>query len=149
MAADKIRINVMLEEGAIAPSYESIGAAGADVRAFLPSGPITIPSGEFKMIPSGIKMEIPAGYEVQVRPRSGLAAKYGITVLNTPGTIDSDYRGEVKVILINHSKKDFVINNGDRIAQFVIARAMQADFVSSGKLSDSARGEGGFGSTGI
>lgn len=149
MTLDSIRINVMLEEGAIAPSYESKGAAGADARAFLPDGAISIQPGEYKLIPTGIRMEIPAGFEVQVRPRSGLAAKYGITVLNAPGTIDSDYRGEVRIILINHSPKEFVINNGDRIAQFVVAKAIQADFISSSKLSESARGEGGFGSTGI
>lgn len=94
-------------------------------------------------------MEIPVGYEVQVRPRSGLAAKHGVTVLNSPGTIDSDFRGEVKVILINHGKEAFVINSGDRIAQLVAARVEQAEFKLSTELSDSERGEGGFGSTGM
>ena len=101
------------------------------------------------MIPTGIKMDIPVGYEVQVRPRSGLAAKHGVTVLNSPGTIDSDYRGEVKVILINHGKDAFVVNSGERIAQFVISKVIQADFVLSDELSESERGEGGFGSTGV
>ena len=119
------------------------------IRAYLPDGPITLKSGEYRLIPTGISMEIPAGYEIQVRPRSGLAAKFGITVLNSPGTIDSDYRGEVKVNLINFGKSDYTINSGDRIAQLVISCALQADFQIADSLSESKRGEGGFGSTGI
>ena len=149
MAQEKVNINIVLSEGAIAPSYESEGAAGADIRAFLPNGAITLKPHEYKLIPTGIKMEIPLGYEVQVRPRSGLAARFGVTVLNSPGTIDSDYRGEVKIILINHSEKEFIINNGDRIAQLIIASVVQAGFSISSELSESKRGEGGFGSTGI
>ncbi len=149
MAQLCVSVNIILEEGAVAPSYETAGSAGADIRAFLPNGSETIKAGEYKLIPTGIKMEIPIGYEVQVRPRSGLAARYGITLLNSPGTIDSDYRGEIKVILINHSKSDFLVNNGDRIAQLVIAKVLQASFVISTSLSISERGEGGFGSTGI
>lgn len=149
MSTNALGINIVLEEGAIAPSYETQGAAGADIRAFLPESPVVLKAGEFTLVPTGIKMEIPVGYEVQVRPRSGLAAKFGITLLNSPGTIDSDYRGELKVIMINHSKNDFIINNGDRIAQLVVAKAIQADFNISSSLSESERGEGGFGSTGI
>lgn len=137
------------EKDVILPRYETEGAAGADIRAYLPDGPITLKSGEYRLIPTGISMEIPAGYEIQVRPRSGLAAKFGITVLNSPGTIDSDYRGEVKVNLINFGKSDYTINSGDRIAQLVISRALQADFQIADSLSESKRGEGGFGSTGI
>lgn len=140
---------IRAEKDVILPRYETEGAAGADIRAYLPDGPITLKPGEYRLIPTGISMEIPAGYEIQVRPRSGLAAKFGITVLNSPGTIDSDYRGEVKVNLINFGKSDYTINSGDRIAQLVISRALQADFQIADSLSESKRGEGGFGSTGI
>lgn len=142
-------ILLKIEEGVMLPVYSSLEAAGADIRAYLPEGPMTLHPGEFRMIPTGVRMEIPVGYEVQVRPRSGLAAKHGVTVLNSPGTIDSDFRGEVKVILINHGKEAFVINSGDRIAQLVAARVEQAEFKLSTELSDSERGEGGFGSTGM
>lgn len=144
-----MKILLKMEVGAQAPVYSTKEAAGADIRAFLPDGPITLLPGEFRMIPTGIQLEIPVGYEVQVRPRSGLAAKHGITVLNSPGTIDSDYRGEIKVILINHGKEEFIINSGDRIAQLVAARVEQALFQLSDELNDSERGEGGFGSTGV
>ena len=144
-----MNILLKMEVGAQAPVYSTKEAAGADIRAFLPDGPITLLPGEFRMIPTGIRLEIPVGYEVQVRTRSGLAAKHGITVLNSPGTIDSDYRGEVKVILINHGKEEFIINSGDRIAQLVAARVEQALFQLSNELNDSERGEGGFGSTGV
>ncbi len=144
-----MRILLKVEEGVQLPQYETEGASGLDVRAYLKDGAVTIQPGEYKMIPTGIKMDIPVGYEVQVRPRSGLAAKHGVTVLNSPGTIDSDYRGEVKVILINHGKEAFVVNSGERIAQFVISKVIQADFVLSDELSESERGEGGFGSTGV
>ena len=144
-----MRILLKVEEGVQLPQYETEGASGLDVRAYLKDGAVTIQPREYKMIPTGIKMDIPVGYEVQVRPRSGLAAKHGVTVLNSPGTIDSDYRGEVKVILINHGKDAFVVNSGERIAQFVISKVIQADFVLSDELSESERGEGGFGSTGV
>ena len=120
------------------PQYETDGASGCDVRAFLPEGPLVIPRGEWRLVPTGLCPEIPKGYEIQVRPRSGLAARNGITCLNTPGTVDSDYRGEIKVNLINHSKSDFVVENVD-IAEFVVVD----------DLSPSSRGEGGFGSTGV
>lgn len=149
MSKEKLGIKVQFSEGAFAPSYETLGAAGADVRAYLPEGSITLAAGEIALVPTGLRLDIPNGYEVQVRPRSGLAFKYGITLLNAPGTIDSDYRGEVKVILINHGKSDFVINHGDRIAQFVISQVIQGEFIVADSLSSTQRGEGGFGSTGI
>lgn len=131
-----------------APVYQTLEAAGADIEAELEAD-IVIKPFQRVVIPTGIFLEIPIGYEAQVRPRSGLAAKYGITVLNTPGTIDSDYRGEVKVILINLSDEDFIVKNGDRIAQMVVAPVIQGDFVKDKKLNDSHRGSDGFGSTGI
>lgn len=141
-------IRIKAEKGAVIPHYATEGAAGADISAYL-SSPVTLRPGEYKAIPTGLFMEIPEGYEVQVRPRSGLALKHGITVLNAPGTIDSDYRGEVKVILINHSSEAFTIQNGDRIAQIVVARVHRLPFVEVDDLSATERGEGGFGSTGV
>lgn len=132
------------------PSYETTGAAGADVRASLGLGEsMKIAPGQRVLIPTGLSMEIPLGYEVQVRPRSGLSFKTGLMVLNSPGTIDSDYRGEVKIILGNLGSTDEVINHGDRVAQLVLAPVTQAHYVvSDADLSDTARGTGGFGSTG-
>ena len=143
-----VKIKCIKEDGATIPLYKTAGAAGADLCAKI-SQPLTIKAGKFAMVPTGLYFEIPEGYEVQVRPRSGLAAKNGVTVLNTPGTIDSDYRGEIKVILVNLSDTDFVINNGDRIAQMIVAPVTQAEFIVSDKLSETARGTGGFGSTGV
>ena len=119
-----------------------------DLRAYLPEGPIVIEPMQRVLVPTGLFMEIPAGFEGQVRPRSGLAIKSGITVLNTPGTIDADYRGEVKIILINLSDTDFTINSGDRVAQIVFARCEQMEMVSVETLSETERGAGGFGHTG-
>jgi dUTP pyrophosphatase len=133
------------------PEYATIGSAGFDFRANLDSN-ITLEPGKIIMVPTGLYFELPDNLELQVRPRSGLAAKYGITVLNSPGTVDSDYRGEVKVILINHGNESFVIENGERIAQGVIANVvgkMMINFDKSDSLNDSDRGEGGFGSTGV
>lgn len=132
------------------PSYETTGAAGADVRASLGNGEkLLIKPGERVLIPTGLSMEIPHGYEIQVRPRSGLSFKTGLMVLNSPGTIDSDYRGEVKIILGNLGKNDEVINHGDRVAQLVLAPVTQASYVVvDTDLSETARGAGGFGSTG-
>ena len=143
-----LKIKCIKEDGATIPLYKTAGAAGADLCAKI-SQPLTIKAGKFAMVPTGLYFEIPEGYEVQVRPRSGLAAKNGVTVLNTPGTIDSDYRGEIKVILVNLSDTDFVINNGDRIAQMIVAPVTQAEFIVSDKLSETERGTGGFGSTGV
>ena len=144
----KINIKVVAKEDAKLPLYKTSGAAGADICALLEK-PLVIESGKSAMIPTGLFFEIPEGYEIQVRPRSGLAAKNGVTVLNTPGTIDSDYRGEIKIILINLGDKDFVINSGDRVAQMVIAPVIQACFSIVDELSDTTRGSGGFGSTGV
>src|ERR1700761_7403118 len=136
-------------EGLPLPAYETIGSAGMDLRAALPEGEaMVIKPGARDRVPTGLCMAIPLGFEVQVRPRSGLAAKAGVTCLNTPGTIDSDYRGEVQVILINLGAEDFVIRRGDRIAQMVIAPVVQAEWLETDNLDDTARGAGGFGSTG-
>lgn len=143
----QVKIKCTAEPGAILPVYKTEGAAGADICAYLQEK-IILKKGEHALIPTGLKFEIPLGYEIQVRPRSGLAAKNGVTVLNTPGTIDSDYRGEVKVILINLGNEDFTICNGDRIAQIIAAPVTQALFEITDALSETSRGEGGFGSTG-
>lgn len=129
------------------PSYATAAAAGMDLRANL-DAPVTLRSLERALVSTGLFIELPVGYEAQIRPRSGLAAKNGLTVLNSPGTIDADYRGEVKVILVNLSKDDFTINDGERIAQMVIAKHEQAEFIEVEELADSERGSGGFGSTG-
>ena len=134
--------------GAILPSYQTVGAAGADLCACL-SEPVVLSPGQRAIVPTGLSFAIPSGYEIQVRPRSGLAAKNGITVLNSPGTIDSDYRGEVKVILINLGTENFTISHGDRIAQMVVAPVVQAQFQVVESLSATERGQGGFGSTGV
>ena len=137
-------------EGLPLPAYETHGSAGMDLRAAPPQHePIILAPGARALVPTGLCMAIPQGFEVQVRPRSGLAAKHGVTCLNTPGTIDSDYRGEIKAILINHGEKPFKIARGLKIAQMVIARHEQAELVESDELSESARGAGGFGSTGM
>lgn len=127
------------------PSYATAGAAGFDLRA---AASLSLAPGQFAMVPTGFAMAIPAGYEMQVRPRSGLAAKHGVTVLNSPGTVDSDYRGEVAVIMINHGDSNFDINLGDRIAQGVIAAVVQMPFHEADSLDTTERGSGGFGSTG-
>lgn len=129
------------------PAYQSHGASGFDVRAQLDQ-PLTLKPMERALVPTGLTFEIPVGYEIQARPRSGLAAKQGLSVLNTPGTIDADYRGEVKVILVNLGQEPIVINDQERCAQFVICPIIQASFHLVDELSDTARGAGGFGSTG-
>lgn len=132
------------------PAYQSTGAAGLDLLAAVPANEErTLPAGAYAVIPTGLSLELPRGTEAQVRPRSGLAAKSGVTVLNSPGTIDADYRGEVGVILINHGKEPFVIRRGDRNAQLVIGMVAQARIVEAKTLSATKRGAGGFGSTGI
>lgn len=145
---NKIDIKCIAQKGAVIPQYKTCGAAGADLCALLEK-PLTITCGKTAIVPTGLFFEIPNGYEIQIRPRSGLAAKNGVTVLNTPGTIDSDYRGEIKIILINLGDEDFVINNGDRIAQMIVAPVTQADFSIVENLSETERGTGGFGSTGV
>jgi dUTP pyrophosphatase len=130
------------------PLYQSEGASGADLRADIKEK-VVLKRGRRMLIPTGLRLEIPAGYEAQVRPRSGLAIKYGITCLNTPGTVDADYRGEIKVILINLGEEDFIIKRGDRIAQLVFLPVVRAVFKSQVDIENTERGEGGFGSTGI
>ena len=129
------------------PKYKTKGSSGMDLMAFI-DNPIEISPNSSKLIPTGISVAIEEGYEIQIRPRSGLAAKSNISVLNTPGTIDSDYRGEIKVILFNHGNNEFIINNKDRIAQMVLAPIIKAEFEEVNELPDTIRGEGGFGSTG-
>lgn len=130
------------------PRYASEGASGADVKAKI-EAPLTLGPGQSALIPTGLRLAIPMGYEIQVRPRSGLALKHQITVLNTPGTIDADYRGEVGIILINHGQHEFVITPGMRIAQLVLAPVVQASFIPCQELSSTHRGPGGFGHTGM
>lgn len=130
------------------PNYETIASAGMDLRANLES-PIALKPLERAIVKTGLFIELPIGYEAQVRPRSGLAAKKGITVLNSPGTVDADYRGEIGVILVNLSAEEFVIENGERIAQLIIAKHERAEWIEVTELSETSRGEGGFGSTGI
>lgn len=136
-------------EGLALPAYETAGAAGMDVRAAVPEdASLTLAPGERAMVPTGLSLAIPEGYEIQMRPRSGLAAKHGIACVNAPGTIDSDYRGEVKVILINLGHEPFVIRRGERIGQMVLAPVTRAAFDLVDSLPETARGAGGFGSTG-
>ena len=130
------------------PEYETIHSAGLDLRANL-DAPITLKPLERSFVPTGLFIELPVGYEAQIRPRSGLAIKHGISILNTPGTIDSDYRGELKAIVVNLSNEPFVINDGERICQMVISSYERVEWILSKQLSETARGEGGFGHTGI
>lgn len=140
-----INISIVLESGANIPSYATSGAAGADLRS---TERLILPSGARAMVRTGVRMAIPAGFEVQIRPRSGLAIKHGITMVNSPGTIDSDYRGEVKVLMINHGHEPFTIEVGERIAQMVVCPVVRASFEVVNDLEETQRGEGGFGSTG-
>ena len=147
--AEKIKVKIVCEDGVTPPRYESAGAAGMDLRAHI-TEPIILGSLERTLVPTGIKIAIPEGCEVQIRPRSGLALKHGITCLNTPGTIDSDYRGEIKVILANLGKEPFTINPDDRICQMVLNKVAQIDWdiISDEELDETSRGTGGFGHTG-
>ena len=148
MIMNEINLNIQILNNAKGkPEYGSIEASGLDLKAGI-DNQIIIKSNEFFVVPTGIIIEIPKGYEAQVRPRSGLAAKNGISVLNTPGTIDSDYRGEIKVILFNHGNKDFIINNSDRIAQMILMPVAKMELEETESLPETIRGEGGFGSTG-
>lgn len=142
-----MKIKVINKSGNNLPCYATAQSAGLDLQANIEE-PITIGSLERVMVPTGLFMALPNGYEAQIRPRSGLAAKHGITVLNSPGTIDADYRGEIKVVLVNLSKEPFTINNGERIAQMVVAKCEQAEWEEVDSLDATERGEGGFGHTG-
>ncbi len=130
------------------PAPASAGSAGSDLRAAV-SEPLTLAPGERALVPSGLRLEIPAGYEAQVRPRSGLALRHGVTVLNSPGTIDSDYRGEVGVILVNLGAEPFTLRRGERMAQLVFQRVERVEWLEAFELAESGRGEGGFGSSGV
>lgn len=143
-----MKINIINKSQHALPNYETIASAGMDLRANL-SEPIVLEPLQRALIPTGLFMELPIGYEAQVRPRSGLALKKGITCLNSPGTIDADYRGEIGVILANLSNETFVVENGERIAQMVIAKHERAEWVEVEVLSETERGTGGFGSTGV
>ena len=142
-----MKIKVINKSGNALPRYATLQSAGLDLQANIEE-PITIGSLERVMVPTGLFIALPEGYEAQIRPRSGLAAKHGITVLNSPGTIDADYRGEIKVVLVNLSKEAFTINNGERIAQMVVAKYEQAEWKQVETLDTTERGEGGFGHTG-
>ena len=142
-----VKITLLKHGPKVLPEYATKGSAGLDIMAAIHE-PISIGPGERILVPSGLKLEIPVEYEVQIRPRSGLAIKHGITVLNSPGTIDSDYRGEIGIILINHSKNKFIVNPKDRIAQMVICKVTKMNLVKVSLLNNTERGSGGFGSTG-
>jgi dUTP pyrophosphatase len=129
------------------PEYATDGSAGMDIRAAINES-IIVKKGEVMLVPTNLSVEIPQGYEIQVRPRSGLAAKHGIGILNSPGTIDSDYRGEIKIIMFNFGKEDFIIQKGERIAQLIVSRVFVANFIEESSLNESKRGIGGFGHTG-
>jgi len=144
---EKIEVKILKENGVTLPKYMTEGASGMDVCAYMDE-PVTLKSLERDLIPTGIKIEIPYGYEVQVRPRSGLAIKHGITLLNTPGTIDSDYRGEIKVIVVNLSNEEYKIEPGERIGQLVLQKVYQMKFNQVDSLGETERSGGGFGHTG-
>lgn len=143
-----VKVICKAEDKEFLPVYSSAEAAGADLRACVQED-IVIKPGQRYLVPTGLSIQLPVGYEAQIRPRSGLAIKHGISLVNTPGTIDSDYRGEVKIIMINHGSEDFVIHRGDRIAQLVIAPVTHGMFAMSDSLDATDRGVGGFGSTGV
>jgi dUTP pyrophosphatase len=143
-----MNINIINRSKNTLPAYESLHAAGMDLRAELEQ-PVTLKPLERKLIPTGIFIELPEGYEAQIRPRSGLAYKHGISIVNSPGTIDADYRGEIKVLLVNLSAEDFEINTGDRIAQMVVAKHEQVKWLEVDVLNETTRGAGGYGHTGI
>ncbi len=142
-----IAINIINQSPNQLPDYATTGSAGMDIRANL-TEPVVLQSLERALIPTGLFIELPEGYEAQIRPRSGLAIKFGLTCLNTPGTIDSDYRGEIKVIVVNLSKEPQTINHGERIAQMIIATVTKAEWISAQQISSTARAQGGFGHTG-
>lgn len=143
-----MQIKIINRSSHALPAYETIASAGMDLRAFI-AEPITLQPLERQLIGTGLFMELPVGYEAQIRPRSGLAYKHGLTVLNSPGTIDADYRGEIKVLLINLSNQAFEVKDGERIAQMIIARHEQAEWLETEELTETVRGAGGYGHTGV
>ena len=147
MGKKELKVKIVNRSGNHDPEYGTEHAAGMDIRAFI-MGEVIIHPGETKLIPTGIFIELPAGYEAQIRPRSGLALKHGVTVLNSPGTIDADYRGEVGIIMINHGKSPFVVRNGERICQMIIAKHEKVKWEHVEGLNETERGKGGFGHTG-
>ena len=142
-----MKVKIINKSNNPTPTYETSLSAGVDLRAYVEE-PITLSPGERKLIKTGLHIELPEGYEAQVRPRSGLAFKKGITVLNSPGTIDADYRGDIGVILVNHSNEEFAVNSGDRIAQLVISKFEKVEWETSDEINSTSRGDSGFGSTG-
>lgn len=146
---DIVKVKIINSSHHRLPTYATDGASGMDVRAFLPEKPIILGPLERALVPTGLRIELPQGYECQIRPRSGLALKHGITLVNTPGTVDSDYRGEIGVILINLSNEPFTINDGERICQMVITRYSRVTWEPADRIEQTERGEGGFGHTGV
>lgn len=143
-----MKVRIINKSGHQMPEYATAMSAGMDLRANLPDGDVELRPLERRLIPTGLHIALPDGYEAQIRPRSGLSAKFGVTVLNTPGTIDADYRGEIKVILVNLSNETFVVKNGERICQMVVAKYEKVEWEETDNLDDTERGEGGFGHTG-
>lgn len=145
---DSLKVKIINKSGNQLPAYETPSSAGLDVRAFL-AEPVVLKPMQRALIPTGLRVQLPQGYEMQIRPRSGLALKHGITLANTPGTVDADYRGEIGIILINLSDTDFVINDGDRICQMVITRYSHVEWEQVDEIDHTVRGDGGFGHTGV
>lgn len=145
---ERIKVKIINSSGNELPTYETFSSAGMDVRASLDS-PVTLKPLERTLIPTGLRIQLPHGYECQIRPRSGLALRHGISLVNTPGTVDADYRGEIGIILINLSSEPFIVNNGDRIAQMVITNYTRVEWEPVEKIDETERGDGGFGHTGV
>lgn len=145
---DKLEVKIINRSHHPLPSYGTFEAAGMDVRAFLPEGPVVLKPGQRALIPTGLFMQLPQGYECQIRPRSGLALKHGLSIVNSPGTVDADYRGEIGVILINLGNEDFTVNDGERVCQMVITRYSHVKWEEVKELDHTKRGTGGFGHTG-
>lgn len=149
MGASSVEIKIINRSHHPLPAYSTPESAGMDVRAFLPSGSVVLAPGQRALIPTGLYMQLPSGYECQIRPRSGLALRHGITILNSPGTIDADYRGEIGVIVVNCGEEPFTVNDGERICQMVIKEYVKARWESVSRIDETKRGDGGFGHTGV
>lgn len=146
---DRVTVKVINRSHHPLPDYGTFEAAGMDVRAYLPEGPITLKPGQRALIPTGLYIQLPQGYECQIRPRSGLALKHGLSIVNSPGTVDADYRGEIGIILINLGQEDFVVNDGERVCQMVITRYSHVKWEETNKLDHTKREDGAFGHTGV